>query len=250
LFVAIAWFVADGAARFRVNQRILTAAFVIALFPYVYVTRTQLGYWHDSYTLFTHTLQVTQNNGIAENNLGSALLEMGQPQQATPHFETAARLIPELARAHYNLAVALQVQNRPQEASQQYHLAIAVSSDPLEAAHAHNNLGILLLNSKDFSGAMKELSAAIALNPNEQNSYLGRGMIELQSWNYDAAVADFSRATEIAPSPVGCFWLGRAFESKGDYHRAENAYTAALRLAPGMADARARLDALHAKAAE
>jgi tetratricopeptide (TPR) repeat protein len=142
------------------------------------------------------------------------------------------------------------VQDRLEEASHQYHLAIAASSDPLEAAQAHNNLGILLLGSKDFSAAMTELNAAIALNPHEQNSYLGRGMIEMQSWNYDAAVADFSRAAEIAPSPVGCFWLGRALEGKGDYHRAASAYTAALRMAPGMADARTRLEALHGKVAE
>jgi len=94
------------------------------------------------------------------------------------------------------------------------------------------------------------LSAAIVLNPDEQNSFIGRGKIELQSWNLDAAVADFSRAAEIAPSPLAYFWLGRAMETKGDYQRAESAYAAALRLAPGMPDARARLEALRAKARE
>ena len=250
LFVAIVWLLGDWAARVPMNQGLLTAAFLILLTPYAYLARTQIGYWHDSYTLFTHTLQVTENNGIAENNLGSALLEMRQPQLAEAHFEAAVRSIPDLARARYNLGVALQVQDRLEEASHQYHLAIAASSDPLEAAQAHNNLGILLLGSKDFSAAMTELNAAIALNPNEQNSYLGRGMIEMHSWNYDAAVADFSRAAELAPSPVGCFWLGRALEGKGDYHRAASAYTAALRMAPGMADARTRLEALHGKVAE
>ena len=250
IIIALVWLLADWATRLKLNQGFVAASFFILVSPYVYLTHKQIGYWHDSYTLFTHTLEVTKNNGIAENNLGVALQEMQKPQLAAQHFEAAARLIPELAQAHYNLAVLLQRQNRPEEAAQEYHRAIAVSSDPLETAQAHNNLGILYMDVKNNAAAMTELNMAIALNPDEQNSYIGRGIIELQSWNYDAAIADFSRAAAIAPSPQACFWLGRAFEGKGAFARAANAYAAALQLAPGMADARARLEALQSKAGE
>jgi protein O-mannosyl-transferase len=250
LIVASVWLLGDWAARLQLNQRLLATSFVVLISPYVYVARTQIGYWKDSYTLFTHTLEVTRNNGFAENNLGSALLDRGQLPLAAVHFENAARLIPELASAHYNLGVVLQLQNRADAATQQYHLAIALSSDPLELAQAHNNLGIVYFAAQKYPEALRELNAAIALNPDEQNSFIGRGKIELQSWNLDAAVADFSRAAEIAPSPLAYFWLGRTLETKGDYARAENAYAAALRLAPGMPDARARLEALRAKARE
>jgi Flp pilus assembly protein TadD len=248
LFVAAIWLVADVAERLHLSKGVVAATFAIVVFPYAYLTRAQIGYWKNSYTLFTHTLEVTTNNGIAENNLGSALVEMGQPQLAEAHFEAAARLIPSLASPHYNLGVLLQQQNRLEEAATQYRLAIANSVDPMEAAQAHNNLGILYMATKNFPAAITELNAAIALNPNEQNSYIGRGTIELQSWNYDAAVADFARAAQIAPSPIACYWLGRALESKGDYPRAANAYVAALQLAPGMADARTRLEAVQSKA--
>src|SRR5216684_2673205 len=235
LLLAAVWLSAEWAGHLRINQGFVAASFFILVSPYVYLTHKQIGYWHDSYTLFTHTLEVTKNNGIAENNLGVALQEMQKPQLAAQHFEAAARLIPELAQAHYNLAVLLQRQNRPEEAAREYHRAIAVSSDPLETAQAHNNLGILYMDVKNNAAAMTELNMAIALNPDEQNSYIGRGIIELQSWNYDAAIADFSRAAAIAPSPQACFWLGRAFEGKGAFARAANAYAAALQLAPGMA---------------
>ncbi len=250
LFAAAVWLLADWAAKLQLSQGFVAAGFLILVLPYGYVTRTQIGYWQNSYTLFDHTLQVTKNNGIAENNLGAALMEMGEPQCAAPHFEAAVRLIPTLASAHYNLALVLQRQNRLQEAAVQYLQTIAASSDPLEIAQAHNNLGILYLVVKNYPAAMTELSAAIALNPNEQNSYIGRGTIELQSWNFDAAIADFLSATRIAPSPIAYFWLGRAYEGQGDWQRAAQAYTAALQLAPGMTDARARLEALRGKAAE
>jgi protein O-mannosyl-transferase len=250
VFIAVVWLLGDWAARLKLNQGLLAAAFVILIFPYAYIARTQVGYWRNSYTLFTHALQVTQNNGIAENDLGAALLEMGQPQLAWAHFDAAARIIPELASAHYNLGVLLQTQNRLHEAAQQYQLAIPVSTDPFEASQIHNNLGILDLDAKNPTAAMKEFNAAIALNPSEQHSYLGRGMIELQSFNFDAAVADFSQASQISPSPVAYLWLGRALERKGDYHRAEGAYQAALQLAPGMTDARTQLQALHNRVTE
>ena len=242
------WLLGDWAARFQLSQGLKVALSVILMSPYVYLTRVQIGYWHDSYTLFTRALEVTKNNGIAENNLGIALVEMGEVPLAKGHFETAVRLIPELASAHYNLAVILQSENQPEDSARQYQLAIALSVDQIEKAQSHNNLGALFLQSRNFAAAKTEFNAAIKLNPSEQNSYIGRGMIEQQFWDFDAAVADFSRAIDIAPSPLAYFWLGKTLEGKGDYSRAEGAYLAVLRLAPGMKDAQARLEALRGRA--
>src|SRR6266702_2795336 len=242
------WLLGDWAARFQLSQGLKVALSVILMSPYVYLTRVQIGYWHDSYTLFTRALEVTKNNGIAENNLGIALVEMGEVPLAKGHFETAVRLIPELASAHYNLAVILQSENQPEDSARQYQLAIALSVDQIEKAQSHNNLGALFLQSSNFAAAKTEFNAAIEFNPSEQNSYIGRGMIEQQFWDSNAVVADFSRAIDIAPSPLAYFWLGKTLEGKGDYSRAEGAYLAVLRLAPGMKDAQARLEALRGRA--
>jgi tetratricopeptide (TPR) repeat protein len=244
LLIAAAWLVAEWISRVRLNPRLAAVFFVLLIWPYIYLTRKQIGYWHDSYSLFSYTLAVTSNNGIAENNMGAALMDMGQPQPAAQHFESAVRLAPDLASAHYNLGVVLQRQNSADQAVREYRQAIALSSDPLEAAKAHNNLGILYMTTKNYAAALPELNSAIALNPNEQNSYIGRGTIEFESWNYAAAAADFARAASIAPSPIACFWLGRALENLGDKAQAEKAYEAALRLAPGMTEARTRLQSL------
>jgi protein O-mannosyl-transferase len=247
LLVAIVWLVADWASPLRIQQGIAALSFVVLVCPYVYLTRKQIGYWHDSVSLFSYTLLATDNNGVAEENLGAALVERGQPELAETHLKAAVRLSPDLASAHYDLGFLLQRQNRAEQAAGEYRQAIALSSDPTEAAQAHNNLGILYLLSKNYAAALTELNAAIALNPDEQNSYIGRGTIELDSWNYPAAAADFARAAEISPSPVACYWLGQALEHKGDYAQAENAYMAALRLAPGLTEASNRLEALRGK---
>jgi protein O-mannosyl-transferase len=247
LLIAVVWLFADLAARFKIKPAIAAASVALLAAPYTYLTHQQIGYWRDSYTLFGHALEVTTNNGIAENNFGAALMERGQPQLAAPHFLLAVRLVPEVASAHYNLAVLLHGANQLDEAVREYRLAIAVSRDQLEKAQSHNNLGILYLGLNDFPAALTELNAAIALNPSEQNSYIGRGIIEQRSWNLDAAIADFSRAAQLAPSPIADFHLGETLETKGDYARAELAYAAALQLSPGMTAARRRLEALHSR---
>ncbi|MGB7281303.1 MAG: tetratricopeptide repeat protein [Candidatus Acidiferrum sp.] len=247
LLVAVVWLIGDLAAERHWQKEIAVVIFLLAAAPFTAVTIKQIGYWHDSYTLFAHTLEVTQNNGMAENNFGVALVDRGEPELAAPHFLAAARFSPDLASPHYNLAVLLQKQNRLDDAEREYRTALALSSDPVEIAQSHNNLGILYLGERNYPAALAELNAAIALEPNAQNSYIGRGTVEMQRMNLDAAVADFTKAANLAPSPLALYWLGRALENKGETQKAEAAYAAALRLAPGMTAARSRLSALQTK---
>jgi tetratricopeptide (TPR) repeat protein len=247
LFVGAIWFLADSTMRLQRSRKVLIGAFGMLLAICAYLTHVQIGYWRNSFTLFSHDLAVTADNGIAENNLGVAYVELGAPQLAVAYFETSIRLLPEYSTAHYNLGVLLQGQNRREEAARQYQLTIAHTPDPIEKAQSHNNLGILQMQANNFDAALAEFRMAIALNPMEQNSYIARGMIEMQSRNLRAAIDDFSKASEIGPSPRACLWLGRALETSGDFPRAESAYSAALQLAPEMADARIRLQALRSR---
>ena len=244
LLFALVWLIGDLAAERHWQKEIAVAMFLLALAPFAALTIKQIGYWHDSYTLFAHTLDVTKNNGFAENDFGVALMERGEPQLAVQHFAAAVHLSPDLASPHYNVAVLLQKQNRLDDAEHEYRAALALSSDQAEIVQSHNNLGILYLVQGKYAAATAELSAAIALDSNEQNSYIGRGTAEMQMMNTDAAIADFTNAAQIAPSPLALFRLGQALENKGDTRQAAKAYAAALQLAPAMSEARMRLDAL------
>jgi Tfp pilus assembly protein PilF len=247
LLFALVWLIADLAQEKHWQKEIVVAIFLLTLAPYAAVTIKQINYWHDSYTLFAHTLEVTKNNGFAENDFGVALMERGQPELAAPHFVAAVRLSPDLASPHYNLGVLLQKHNQLDDAEREYRAALARSSDQAEIVQSHNNLGILYLGQQKYPEAVAELNAAIVLDPNEQNSYIGRGTIEMQTMKLDAAIADFSKAAQIAPSPIAFYWLGRALETKGATQEAVRAYSAALQLAPAMAEARVRLNSLRTK---
>jgi len=245
LFVIAVWGGAELFTRLKLSkfaQGTITAAVLVA---YASMAFLQINYWHNSYTLFSHALAVTSHNGIAEDNLGTALMEMGRPDLAEPHFESAAEYIPQLSTAHYNLGVLQQQQNHPDAARREYDVALKYSSDATEAAQIHSNLGFLLLDQNDPKSAAEEFTAALQINPDKQNSLLGRGIAEYRQGDPDSAVTDLSRAAAIAPLAQAYFWLGRALEDKGQTQAAANAYSAALQLAPGMTEAQQRREDLH-----
>jgi tetratricopeptide (TPR) repeat protein len=247
LFVLIVWFSADLAAKLQLSRSVRRALGLAVLFGYASISYRQISYWRDSYTLFSHAIQVTSRNAIAEDNLGESLATMGHPELAILHFGRAIQIAPQLPTPHYNLATLLQSENELDQAKREYETTLSLSSDPTEIAQAHNNLGALAMSRNQPVAAILQFNAAIAINPGEQNSFLGRGVVEYQQGKLDAAVADFAYAAELAPSAPSEFWLGRALEEKGEWRGAARAYTAALHLAPTMEEAQSRLAALRQK---
>src|SRR5205814_4423565 len=221
LFVMAVWLGGELFERLRFSAALKAVLATAVVIVFASAAFLQIGYWRNSYTLFSHALAVTRHNGIAEANLGAALMEMGRPDLALPHFQEAARYIPELSTAHYNLGVLAQGSNRAETARFEYELALQYSSDPTETAQAHSNLGFLLLDN-DPRVAMDHFNAALQINPEKANALLGRGMAAYRLGAVEAAISDFTHASR-SPIPLAYYWLGRALEQKGEAQAAINA---------------------------
>jgi tetratricopeptide (TPR) repeat protein len=241
LFVIGVWLASEGAARISLSRAAQVAIALAVLLGYSVTAHIQIGYWRNSYSLFAHAIQVTDANPIAEGNLGSALTEMRRPDLAISHLERAIRLMPTFSTAHYNLGRLLHRQNALDRALLEYQLALKYGSDEQEAAQTHNNLGVLFNQLGRRDDAVAEFTQAIALNRFEPNSLVGRGMIEHEEGKLDAALQDFARAAQVAPSPLAFYWQGRVLEDKGQLSAAAEAYRTALRLAPDFGDTQVRL---------
>jgi tetratricopeptide (TPR) repeat protein len=242
LFVIGVWLLSETAARISLSRAAQVAIASAMLLGYSVTAHVQIGYWRDSYSLFTHAIQVTDANPIAEANLGEALAEMQRPDLAVSHLERAIQLLPTFSTAHYDLGTLLHRQNELDGAQREYQLALKYGSDEREAAQTHNNLGVLFNQLGRRDEAVAEFTEAIALNPHEQNSLIGRGMIERGEGKLDAALQDFARATQVAPSPLAFYWEGRVLEEEGQLSAAAEAYRSALKLAPNFGDTQARLE--------
>ncbi|HSZ61247.1 MAG TPA: tetratricopeptide repeat protein [Terriglobales bacterium] len=244
LFVIFIWLLSEAAQGIPLGRAAQAAIALAVLAGYAVTAHSQITYWHDSYSLFAHALQVTGPNPIAEGNLGSALIELRRPDLAAPHLERAIHLMPPFAAAHYNLGTLFHRQNDLARAQQEYQLALKYAPDEREAAQTHNNLGVLFNQLGRRDDAQAEFTKAITLNPYEQNSRIGRGLIEHEEGKLDAALQDFEQAAQISPSPVAAYWEGRVLEEKGQLAASAEAYRNALKLAPNFGDARARLESV------
>ena len=63
----------------------------------------QLGYWQNNATLWTHALEVTNGNFLAENNLGKTLLSEGRVEEGVSHFFKAAAIYPDDPVSNLNI---------------------------------------------------------------------------------------------------------------------------------------------------
>ncbi len=240
LFVLLVWAASEGLGS-RVSQTLLAALSTGIVIAYASITMVQIGYSRNSHKLFFYILEVATENGLAELNFGEALADQDHDGLAEAHFRNAIQYSPDLGVAHYDLATVLQRENRTDEALMQYSLSLPRMCDPMELGQTRNTLGALYLGRKQYAEAMEQFDAAIQINPDEVNSYIGRGMVQFQLGQSDNALASFSRAAELAPSPLAWFWSGRCHEARGEKHFAVRDYQAALRIAPQFTSARSRI---------
>jgi len=104
LFIMVCWGVADWSEQRHISPAWQAGVSIVVLLALTLVARAQLDRWGDNVTLWTHTLQVTGPNFIAENSLGIALEREGKVEEAITHFRAAVTINPDDAASNLNVA--------------------------------------------------------------------------------------------------------------------------------------------------
>jgi tetratricopeptide (TPR) repeat protein len=229
--------IADLAAEKRLRLAWILAPALAVLAGLAFITARQIDYWRSSYDLWSHALSVTQNNFVAENNLGGALLQRGKADEAYPHFQRAAQVNARDAMSRTNLGAYLQTHGKTQEAIEQYKSAIALTSDTGLLAQTYANLGSAQRSLGDDVDAVVSYNQAIKLNPRQFNAWLGLGILARKNARPDEAIADLSRSLKIQPTALAYLELGKILAQANRRSEALDAYKEALMLAPDFADA-------------
>ena len=159
----IVWTASDWAAQRHVSATWQAAAAIAVLIALSVATRRQLEFWHDSVTLWTHTLAVTRGNYLAEVDLGAALLQRGEVEAAMQHFRAATAIEPLDPLGNMYIARYAQIQNRLPEAIEGYKKVIGATPDPNLKARAYSNMGHAYRALGDEAEAEKCFRAAASL---------------------------------------------------------------------------------------
>jgi tetratricopeptide (TPR) repeat protein len=199
-------------------------------------TWRQVGYWQSSYDLWTHALQVTTSNFVAEENLAVSLLDLGREDDAFPHFERVTALQPDDVVALLNAGNYLEKQGRHQEAIENFQHVVRVTHDPEKLTGAYRGLGVAYAQLGDRANARVNFLHALQLSPENPTELYNLSLLEIRD-----GIDNLTRKVSVKPTPEGYLQLGQLLQEDQRAGDAQLAYEKALRLNPNLSEARQAL---------
>lgn len=238
IFVMVVWGVADLADARAVGVWPRTVVAVGILGALALLTWRQIGYWNSNYDLWSHTVQATGNNVIADEKLSIALAQLGRDEEAIPGLEMASRLNPSDPTRHANLGKELIAVGRWDDALVEYQQAIEAAPNlhiypqwkeravRNITARCYESLATIYDELGNFSEMRNSYRQALKIDPQQ-----GPDMVDRIAYYADNQPSG-KRYLQVA---VLLQELGRTSE-------AEDAYQQAIQLDPAMKEAKEALD--------
>jgi tetratricopeptide (TPR) repeat protein len=239
LFIMIAWGLPELLSKWPQRKIALGLSMVIALTTLGICAHRQVSYWNNSIALFSHAIEVTQNNYIACCNLGTAYGTLGRYQDEIDAYKQAIRIKPDYADAHYNLGIAYGSLGRHQDEIKSYKQAIRIKPD---YAEAYNNLGITYSKLGRYEDAAEACKQAIKIKPDYAEAHNNLGIAYSKLGRHQDAVEAYKQAIRIKPDYADAhYMLGVTYGGLGRYQDAIESYKQAIRIKPDDADAHCNL---------
>ena len=237
LFVCVVWGVAEIARARRIPAVWLVAPAVVILAILGVLSRRQLAYWHDSETLWRHTLAVTDRNYMAHGGLARALAKEGRTEAAIAEFNAAESLHSYSFEDMVVLGVYEQTHGQAQAAISQYGRALGAAQDSNSRAVALSCLGSAYMQMGDFNHSKISYADALRQNPDTVAALMGSGLLAERDGDFALAVARISHAMEVEPSDVSYLLLGQVLRRAGRLAEADDAVAHARRISRDFAEA-------------
>jgi Tfp pilus assembly protein PilF len=199
VFLMAAWGLADLAAWRGGLRLVLVPAAAAALLACAVLTVRQISYWHDSRSLWEHALRVTENNYLAEANVGALAIDRS-PEEAREHLQAAMRINPHYPRPYLNLGVLLERQGRIDDAIACYSRGLDL--EPHQPG-TRACLAMALWKQGKVDEAIGQFTEATRLDPEvaEAHHYLAFALA--QAGRLDEAIAACRRCVQLQPRAEG-----------------------------------------------
>ena len=237
LFLGIVWGISEIAERRKIAAAWLAVPALLLLAAFGIVTRHQIAYWHDSETLWRHTLSVTERNYTAHDALARALAEEGRIDEAIVQHNAAEDLHAYSSSEMVSIALYEQSQGRVREAIQQLSRAVDAATDPNSRAVALSCLGSAFIQAKDMGRARMSYAAALQQNPDNGVALVGMGLLAERDGDNVSATAQIAHAMKVEPTDVGYLLLAQALNRAGRSTEAEQAAAKARQLSTNITQA-------------
>ena len=197
LLLGATWSIADAMRAFAWRTTILIPSTAAAIVGLAILSWRQTRVWHDTETLWRHTLAIDPDSDVAHAGLGGILVAQGQVAAGIAHFDRALAIRPGNAAAENGLAVAYTLQNRPQDAIEHWKKMLEVLPDNVDA---HVSLGLLYADQVRMREALDEWE--LALRYDETNAAAANNIAWVLATSPNPVLRDGTRAVELAQIAV------------------------------------------------
>jgi protein O-mannosyl-transferase len=235
LFIMVAWGLPGLLSKLPQRKIALGLSMVIVLATLGICTHKQVSFWNNTITLFTHAIEVTQNNYVAYNNLGVALKSVDRYQDAIEAYKQAIKSKPDYVEAYYNLGIAYGKLGIRQNEIDAYKQTIRIKPDFTEA---YINLGFAYNALGRYLDAINAYEQVTKLQPNYADGHFNLGVVYARLGRFQDAAEAFKRAVRIKPDFAEAYYnLGNSYGGLDRYQDAIEAFVQAIRIKPDWADA-------------
>lgn len=212
LFLMVVWAAADWADVRQGSARWLAIPAASCLLLLGVLTYRQIGYWHDTQSFWRHALESTQNNYLAEDNLGELLFSEDKTEEAAVHFRAALAIRPDDMAAILNLGAYENRDGNLTAAVERYRMVATQSADDGLRATAYGSLGFVYLKTGQPIEAERCFETELQLKPNSARAMVGLGLIAQGNGNLAEAIRLYSLAASEQPTDVMYLLLAQALQ--------------------------------------
>jgi protein O-mannosyl-transferase len=230
LFIAVVWSLAEALASRANSRTALGCGAAVLLLSCAALTRREVLFWQNSETLFRRALQVTRDNHLAYDalgtyyaeqgrtteavdnlrkslalrrrfeplhNLGLALASQGNYTEAIPLYRESLQLRPNETAARKNLAYALVQSGQCEAAVAEYRSVLQAAPGDLEA---RNSLGIALTMQRDLEEAVRQFREVLRADRNEAGAHGNLAYALMLQHKYAEAIEEYREVLRLNPS--------------------------------------------------
>ena len=200
LFIGIAWFAGDIAARGKAFRDCIVAGALVALIALSITAFVQVRQWQNTETVFAHALLVTDNNDVAHNQIGNVLSRRGDITDAEVRIiARRSPSIPNTRLAQMNLGNIL-VRRR------QFNEAIGIILKPRLRGHPARNrqdrTGIshrAPCGANRYAESDEKFADVLKREPKLVQAHIGFAESLKERGRLDEAAAQFKEALKLDP---------------------------------------------------
>ena len=197
IFIIVSWGLTDIFRRWNYGGRVVLSILSVGVLGlYTCSTYIQISTWKNSETLFSHALDVTNDNYLAYNNLGVALYNRGDVDGAIQHYQESLKIKSNYINAHCNLGIALTKEKKYTEAFVHYKECLLIEPGYPEAYY---NMGVAFSDMGRKDEAFNQYLEALKNNPNHENAHNNLGLLLAEKGNFDEAIQHYLKALRANP---------------------------------------------------